>query len=440
MYCDQCGSRLSQASSRCPNCDSAPPLPPSAHFRSRPGGDGADDARGKKPEPRFDPAAPPTQRSRRWGPSLLLENPWANLAALATAWLNLPLVVLFSAIGAIFGAVAGLFSGGLAGPGVLSRLDLVLDLFVPLPVDVEELLPTASVLIGGTIGAIIGAVNGALNLAYTGLVAPWTLLWQLNPVWPIALLAGQVVCALALAIGYVFYTRYTERSALYLAGARRPSRREAELFLPMVATISARMGLRSPPPLLIDDSRAPKAYAAIQHIVITRGMLEVLGYERSMVSGVLAHEIAHIKHGDAVAGTWTKAIALPAFLVFEIAYRLRARSGLFFALFALFAWSVLVCVRLVVMPLNASRSRRAEERADREAARAGYGTGLYNALATLGTGFDGARTGWDRTVLASHPPFELRLEALEEPGGLYPLPNSHAASVRRDPDTRLYKD
>lgn len=64
----------------------------------------------------------------------------------------------------------------------------------------------------------------------------------------------------------------------------------------------------------------------------------------------------------------------------------------------------------------------------------GYGEDLYRALALRGHGFDGARSGWDAAVLATHPHTELRLERLEGTGRDYHLPYD---SVPPEPVTAL---
>ncbi|WP_233458816.1 M48 family metalloprotease [Nocardiopsis alborubida] len=358
------------------------------------------------------------------GPARLRDNAAGNAVALLAAWFNLPLAVFLTAVGTVFGAVGGLVSGTFAGAGVLRQLNTVFAWILPLPVSMDDLLPTAAVQIGGTVGALLGAVSGGATMAFHVLVSPWLLLWEADPAWPFALAVGQVVTALAVASAYVAYCGAAEPARLRVSGARRPSRREAELLEPVVARAAARMGLDRPPKLLVDDSREPNAYAGIRHIVVNRGLLDVLGHDADAVAGVIAHEVAHHKHGDAVSLAWNRGIAWPVFLVHELAHRAQVSAVYWTFLLALvrvLLWSVTVTVRLLVMPVNARHWRRAELRADAEARAAGYGPGLYTALARLGEGFDGARSGWDAAVLATHPPTELRLERLETPGAHHPL-------------------
>ncbi len=389
-------------------------------------------------------SAPPRDAPRRAGrgPARLRDNAAGNAVALLAAWFNLPLAVFLTAVGAVFGAVGGLVSGTFAGAGVLRQLNTVFAWILPLPVSMDDLLPTAAVQIGGVIGALLGAANGGATMAFHALVSPWLMLWEADPVWPFALAVGQVVTAVAVASAYVAYCGAAEPARLRVSGARRPSRREAELLEPVVARAAARMGLERPPKLLMDDSREPNAYAGIRHIVVNRGLLDALDHDAEAVAGVIAHEVAHYKHGDAVSLAWNRGIAWPVFLVHELAHRAQASAvywSFLLALVRVLLWSVTVTIRLLVMPVNARHWRRAELRADAEARAAGYGPGLYTALARLGEGFDGAHSGWDAAVLATHPPTELRLEHLETPGTHHPLSPTRGPMTGR-PHSQLLKD
>src|SRR5699024_12274040 len=75
-------------------------------------------------------------------------NRLGSLVGLFAAWFNVPLVLLMGAVGAFFGGVVGLFAGGLGGPGALNRFGALFDLVVPMPVDLQDLLPTAAIQIG----------------------------------------------------------------------------------------------------------------------------------------------------------------------------------------------------------------------------------------------------------------------------------------------------
>jgi hypothetical protein len=67
--------------------------------------------------------------------------------------------------------------------------------------------------------------------------------------------------------------------------------------------------------------------------------------------------------------------------------------------------------RVVIAPLVARTQREAEYRADSAVAKAGYGAALALALEKLSY-FEAGRTGWEAAITATHPPIELRIEAL----------------------------
>ncbi|BCB77232.1 hypothetical protein Pflav_036420 [Phytohabitans flavus] len=85
------------------------------------------------------------------------------------------------------------------------------------------------------------------------------------------------------------------------------------------------------------------------------------------------------------------------------------------------AWPALTSVRYFIVPLQSASARRAEYRADQGAVLAGHRDGLRLVLGRLRRSVDGSRNGWDEAICASHPPTELRLEALEREGVDYPL-------------------
>lgn len=426
MFCDQCGRPVDATATVCPYCAArldplsvpAPALVPApvpmswrhallARFPqagSVPQGAGA--------------------RAYRSG---ITRNLWGSIAGVVGAWFNMPFVILAAGIGALFGGLAGVVSGTFAGVGVLSRIDALITWVFPLPVKARDLLPTAGAQIGGIVGGILGALNGGWKLAWMALAWPWEQLYAEDPSWPIMVALGQVVTALFVALLYVWFASATEAARLRVSGARRPSRREAEWLMPIVFEAAERLGLTAIPRILIDDRREPNAHAGIRHIVINYGLIEQLNHDRQQVGGIVAHELVHWRDGDAVAMAWSRGIALPLFLLYDLASRLLglARSRPLHFIIRFLFWSVIVTVRRFVLPVQAGLWRRLEYRADELAAAAGYGEGLRGALGYLRHSFDGQRSGWDEAILATHPPNELRLERLEGVDRRYPLRDDH---------------
>jgi len=357
------------------------------------------------------------------------------VAAGICTWFNVPFALLMAAAGAIIGGVAGTVSGTFAGPGMLDRLDRLLAWGFPLPVSPRDLLPTAAVQIGGIIGGCLGAVTGGLKLGWMAATSPWQLLYEGDPVWPLAVGIGQVATALFLGLATVVVHVGFEGPLLHWAGARRLSRREDTWLGQLLVTVATSMEIREPPALLMTEETVPRAYAATRHVVISRGMIRELEYDRTAIAGVLAHELAHWRRGDPIANAWIKGIALPLYLLHEIARRLigGTRNRPLQWLMRAILWSVLVTVSGIVRPMQAAGNRRAEFLCDAAAYAAGHGEGLRRALARL-QWWESGRDGWDDVMSASHPHTELRLERLEAPGRRYPVHDELALVAPRGRD------
>jgi Zn-dependent protease with chaperone function len=178
------------------------------------------------------------------------------------------------------------------------------------------------------------------------------------------------------------------------------------------------------------DDREPNAYAATRHIMVTRGFLDEFDYEREPLAGVLCHELTHWRNADAVSSHFIRGVALPLYITYNIcSWLLQITRGTVQFIVMLATWPVMVSIKYGVMPMQASGSRAAEYRADQGAIYAGYRQGLRQVLARFRGSFDGARNGWEESVLSTHPPSELRLEAIEEPGVEYPLPDADNPAV-----------
>ncbi|WP_306366643.1 M48 family metalloprotease [Nocardiopsis sp. CC223A] len=414
-FCDECGTPLAGAT-LCPACATPVTFPPDPRSRSR----------------YRDRAARASRRTGRQLRAVLRHNRAGGLVGAIAAWFNLPLVLLMAAVGGVFGGIVGLFSGGMGGPGALTRVSTLWSVLVPMPVDLSDLLPTAAIQIGGVIGALVGIAAGALTMAWLTLATPWELLYTADPLWPLAVLLGQLLTAAAVGALYTTYSIHTEAWRLRLAGARRLSRREAAWLLPLLRQAAQRMGIPADdlPVLLMDDRHTPNATAFTRHIVIDQGLLEFLRHDTETVEAVLAHELAHWHRGDATVMAWGKGLALPLYLAYNFTVKVHeaTRWGPLRILVWIVLWSVNATMHGLVVPLHARYWRDCEYAADAAAAAAGYADGLHRALSRLRQTFDGARTGWDATMLATHPPTELRLERLERPGREHPLPGALSAA------------
>ncbi|KAB8143910.1 zinc metalloprotease HtpX [Chloroflexia bacterium SDU3-3] len=111
---------------------------------------------------------------------------------------------------------------------------------------------------------------------------------------------------------------FSDTLALRMSGAQEVSEAEAPDLHRMVSELSARAGIPKPRVYLI-DSPTPNAFATGRSpnkgaVAVTTGIARILSYDE--LAGVVAHELAHIKHRDtlisSVAATVAGAITMLA--------------------------------------------------------------------------------------------------------------------------------
>jgi Zn-dependent protease with chaperone function len=269
----------------------------------------------------------------------------------------------------------------------------------------QGLLPTAQA--GGLLAAGVAGALGGLVLLPGG--ATYGL--ATDPLLYVTAFAGRLLPGLLLALALVAGAVVFERGLLELRGARRMSRREAERIGPLASEVYESYGLEGAPTILIADRSGLAASAGARHVVLDRPLLDQL--EDDELSGVLAHEVHHWRRADDVGLAFVTCCALPVILVYNaLAFVARLHPVVTVLVWA-FGWTFWVAVRLLIAPVVGIFSRRHEYEADAAASRAGFGEGLHRALEQL-RDIEPGRTGWSRTVAATHPPTELRLEAIED--------------------------
>ena len=129
-----------------------------------------------------------------------------------------------------------------------------------------------------------------------------------------ALLGGQqgMVLALVVALGMnVFSYWYSDKLVLKMYNARQVDETSAPQFHRMVADLAQRAGLPMPKVYLIEED-APNAFATgrdPEHAAVaaTTGILRALS-EREL-RGVMAHELAHVRHRDILISTVSATMA-----------------------------------------------------------------------------------------------------------------------------------
>jgi Zn-dependent protease with chaperone function len=307
--------------------------------------------------------------------------PWACFAALLSSWTLLAVALWLAALGALIGGIAGFVGGSHAANQFVAGTGQA----------------------GGMLGGLGGMVFG-FGVGFIIIYGESLLNGGFQVI--IALLLGAAIAA-GLTLGSIVY----EPWLMWLHGFRRPTRAELRVLHPLADHVGQAMGLPGLPPILIDDIRAPAAWAYARHIVVSKRLLELPTDE---LGGILAHELHHWRTGDAVGTRFVSMCALPAALSMVIIGACRKQGGTFVGFISLLGfWPFAVLTRFLILPVLAWEGRGREYEADAAAVAAGYGPGLMRALDGLRI-FEPSRSGWEEALTAAHPPVDFRLEALEE--------------------------
>ena len=128
------------------------------------------------------------------------------------------------------------------------------------------------------------------------------------------LLGGQggAVIALVLAgAGNIWAWWNSDKAVLNQQGAMRVTRQQAPELVDMVAALASRAGLPMPAVYVLATEQ-PNAFATGRNpensaVAVTQGIMRVL--DRDELAGVIAHELAHIKHRDTLTMTITATMA-----------------------------------------------------------------------------------------------------------------------------------
>jgi heat shock protein HtpX len=206
-----------------------------------------------------------------------------------------------------------------------------------------------------------------------------------------SLLGGTSGTLIGLALGLVMVGGsywFSDKLAVRAAHARPVQPGELEWLQSDLAALAGRAGMTTPR-LFVSADAQPNAFATGRNertavVCVTQGLLQIL--DRDEVRGVVAHELAHIKHRDILIGSVAAAVATGISAI--------ANMAMFAGMFggrddedrpnpiALLALSLLAPLAASVMQMALSRSREFE--ADRGgAALLGDPRPLANALAKL---------------------------------------------------------
>jgi heat shock protein HtpX len=248
---------------------------------------------------------------------------------------------------------------------------------------------------------------------------------------------GGAVVALVVAgaMNFVSYF-FSDRIVLKMYRAREVTRAEAPELYEVVETLSRRAGLPMPKVAIIPGQQ-PNAFATgrnPEHAVVaaTEGILQIL--DRDEIEGVMAHELAHVRHRDmlisSVAATLAGAIMVLARFGLFFGGGDRDRGGGALALL------VVILAPIAAMVVQAAISRSREFAADAGGAEiSGKPRALASALRKLEATAKRVplqgnpatahmfivhpfRGGGIGKLFSTHPPTEERVEKLLQMRGV----------------------
>jgi Zn-dependent protease with chaperone function len=358
------------------------------------------------------PGLPPGLGTIQWLFSTSLRMPAASVTALIIAWTGVVIslwVAAFTAIGSIVVTAFGVtFSGHFLG--------------------VSQFTSNSS---GGVV--FLSAIAAGVVGFGTGFAASYTDTFF----GASSIVAASLATGIIIGLVFAFVSTAMEWKMLDMRGYRRPSEREWNLYLTnAMQTVVDNMELRETPRILVMDSAIPQAWTYSRSIVISKGLME--GLDSGELAGVLAHEMTHWRRGDGLALRMVWSFGWPVAVLFSLGmflsgnrYGITAMDGAgagaphasgkgivkgstsFLGFLGwLFLWPAWLLTRILTA-VTVHEGRVCEYEADAGAAEAGLEGGLKRALDKL-SAFEMGRNAWDAAFTTTHPPTELRVEALEE--------------------------
>ncbi len=226
------------------------------------------------------------------------------------------------------------------------------------------------------------------------------------------LLGGRqgMIIALVLAAGMNFFSYwYSDKIVLKMYQAREVGPQQAPELYETVQTLSRRADLPMPKVYII-PKEAPNAFATGRNpenavVAVTQGLMNLMN--RQEVTGVLAHELAHVKNRDILIGTIAATMAAAIMMMASMArwsaifgggHRDDNNGGGMGAI-GMIAMSIIAPMAAMIIQMAVSRSR--EYLADATGAQiAGNPEGLAQALEKLGA--DSRRIPMDANPSTAH--------------------------------------
>lgn len=247
---------------------------------------------------------------------------------------------------------------------------------------------------------------------------------------------GMVIAVVIAAVMNLGSYWFSDKIVLAMTRAQPVDESQAPELYRMVRQLSERADIPMPRLFVVPD-RSPNAFATGRSpahgvVAVNQGLLDIL--DRKEVEGVIAHEIAHIKHRDTLTMAIVATVAGAVMVIADI-----MRFSAFFGFgrddddgnpLVLLAMAIVAPLAAMLIQMGVSRAREYE--ADRLGAElAGTGRGLQNALVKLHNGvlhepghmpaqaahlcivnpFAGLKGL--TSLFSTHPPVEERIRRLE---------------------------
>jgi len=242
--------------------------------------------------------------------------------------------------------------------------------------------------------------------------------------------AQGMLVALAFGVATNFATYwFSDKMVLRMYNARPVDASSAPQFHGMVRELAAKAGLPMPRVYLIDEAQ-PNAFATGRNpehaaVAATTGLLRVLTARE--LAGVMAHELAHVKHRDILTSTITASVAG--------AISTLANFGMFFGgrddenRNPVFALLILIVAPIAAMLIQFAISRSREFEADRGGAEiSGDPKALADALAKI----DRHARGLSLEAAEAHPATaQMMIINPLSGGGVRSLFSTHPATEER---------
>ncbi len=176
---------------------------------------------------------------------------------------------------------------------------------------------------------------------------------------------GGMMLALLFAAGMNIFSYWnSDRMVLSMYGAREGDRASAPEFYGMVEELAARAGLPMPRVYIMDNPQ-PNAFATGRNpshaaVAATTGLLNTLSREEA--AGVMAHELAHIKHYDTLTMTITATLAgaISMLANFAMFFGGNRNNNNGFGIIGTIAMMILAPLAAMVVQMAVSRSREYE--------------------------------------------------------------------------------